>query len=180
MAKRSDFERVDKDFYRTFDTRAGDRLAPFLRQRTRFIEPCAGAGDLMAQLYVHGHSCEAAWDKFPQDDCTFPRILPIDALDQTISTHAADCYITNPPWTREILHTLIEHLSSQLPTWLLFDADWAHTKQARPYLTYCHHIISVGRLKWIPGTTMSGKDNVAWYLFDQQAEYFGTQFIGRK
>ena len=51
------------------------------------------------------------------------------------------------------------------PTWLLFDADWAHTKQARPYLKYCDKIVSVGRVKWIPDSKMTGKDNCAWYLF---------------
>lgn len=177
MGKRSDFERIDKDFYQTFDKRAGDRLAPYLRPFTRYIEPCAGAGDLVNQLSVHGHRCMAAWDLEPKSAGVQKR----DALKNPhINTHNADCFITNPPWTREVMHPLIEHLSSQLPTWLLFDADWAHTLKARPYLKYCHKIVSIGRLKWMPGTSMSGKDNCAWYLFDQQAEYFGTQFIGRK
>ena len=38
------------------------------------------------------------------------------------------------------------------PTWLLFDADWAHTKQAAPYLRHCSHIVSVGRVHWMAGT----------------------------
>jgi hypothetical protein len=40
--------------------------------------------------------------------------------------------ITNPPWDRKILHRLIERFSAVGPTWLLFDADWMHTKQSAP------------------------------------------------
>lgn len=178
MGKRSDFERIDKDFYRTFDKRAGDRLAPFLRPGTRYIEPCAGAGDLIDQLQNHGHFCMGAIDlekTWPQKQMIKQR----NALDLNCNTMDADCYITNPPWTREVLHPLIEHLSSQLPTWLLFDADWACTKQAKPYLEYCRKIVAIGRLKWIPDTTMSGKDSACWYLFDQNDDS-PTIFYGRK
>ena len=66
------------------------------------------------------------------------------------------------------------------PTWLLFDADWMHTKQSAPLMPYCRAIVSVGRLKWIPDSAMTGKDNAAWYLFDQRrsSEAFPL-FIGR-
>ena len=30
----------------------------------------------------------------------------------------------------------------------------------------CSNIVSVGRLRWIEGTTMSGMQNFAWYRFD--------------
>jgi len=60
---------------------------------------------------------------------------------------------------------------------LLFYADWMHTKQSIPYMPYCHKIVSVGRVKWIPGSKSVGKDNCAWYLFDKhEAE---TIFYGR-
>lgn len=172
MGKRSDFERVEKDFYRTIDKRAVEALDPFLEPKTRFAEPCAGAGDLMDQLTDLGHICARARDIAPQRD----DIEQKDAL--TTLTGNIDCFITNPPWSRPILHPLIEFLSSQHPTWLLFDADWAHTKQSAPYMKWCRKIVSVGRLIWIPGTSMSGKDNVAWYLFDQSAEGV-TEFYGR-
>ena len=42
----------------------------------------------------------------------------------------ADMIITNPPWDTKILHPMIEHFRSQNTTWLLFDADWMHTKQS--------------------------------------------------
>ncbi len=52
MAKRSDgdFERIPNDLYRTWDPRAVRALLPHLAPRTRFVEPCAGAGDLIDQL----------------------------------------------------------------------------------------------------------------------------------
>jgi len=39
----------------------------------------------------------------------------------------------------------------------------------------------VGRVKWIPDSKMTGKDNCAWYLFDNTFEGKGgcTQFYGR-
>jgi hypothetical protein len=38
--------------------------------------------------------------------------------------------------------------------------------------------VSVGRVKWIPDSKMTGKDNCCWYLFDQ-ADDAPAQFIGR-
>jgi len=173
MGKRSDFARIDKDYYRTFDKRAGKAIEPFLSPSTRFCEPCAGAGDLMDQLTAMGHVCARARDIEPQRE----DIEQKDAL--TTLTGNIDCFITNPPWSRDILHPLIEFLSSQHPTWLLFDADWSHTIQASPYMAYCAKIVSVGRLIWIPGTKMSGKDNCAWYLFDRSWQK-PTEFYPRQ
>ena len=83
--------------------------------------------------------------------------------------------ITNPPWDRTMLHPMIEHFTKLRPTWLLFDADWAHTKQSAPYMKKCAEIVSVGRIKWFGN--MTGKDNCAWYLFyNNEVE---TTFYGR-
>src|SRR5690606_29085479 len=91
----------------------------------------------------------------------------------------ADCIITNPPWSRPILHAMIDHFMEIAPyAWLLFDADWAHTRQSAPYMHKCTDIVSVGRLIWIPGTTTSGKDNVAWYRFSKDKDG-PTRFHGR-
>lgn len=185
MGKRSNFERIEKDFYRTIDDRAMEVLAPYLKPETAFIEPCAGAGDLIVQLCEYGHYCAEAWDIDPKADC----VLQADALEHYANTAKVDCFITNPPWSRPILHKLIDHLSAQCPTWLLFDADWAYTTQeivARKHgvktvaelMKHCHAVIAVGRLRWIPGTKTNGKDNCAWYLFDQQQDT-QTQFFAR-
>ena len=66
------------------------------------------------------------------------------------------------------------------PTWLLFDADWMHTKQSAIYISYCVKVVSVGRVKWIEGSKSVGKDNCAWYLFDgNMPAGQATEFYGR-
>lgn len=161
MGKRSKFARRDRD---TYDTpyEAVLPLLPHLPAGTAYIEPCAGRGDLISHLKKHGHTCRAAFDTAPRRK----GIGKKDALDLDFGFNAGTI-ITNPPWKRDLLHPMIARFSWIAPTWLLFDADWAHTKQARPYLKYCAKIVSVGRIKWIEGTKNTGKDNCAWYLFDR-------------
>lgn len=173
MGKRSDFTARKNDAYLTWDKRALPPLLPHLQGR-RFVEPCAGAGHLVDQLEAAGYECAAAYDIDPQ---RFD-IEHGDALHAAID-EGADFYVSNPPWTRQILHPLIERLAQRKVVWFLFDADWAHTKQARPYLArYCHTIVSVGRLRWVEGSDHDGKDNCAWYQFGPGAS--GTQrFIPR-
>lgn len=169
MGKRSDFTRVEKDFYRTIDPRAVAALAPHLEPNTWFAEPCFGEGDLAMSLLALNH-----YPHFTSDISTGRDALTLTDGD----LENCDYVITNPPWSRPILHRLIDHLSALRPTWLLFDADWMHTIQSVPYMPMCVKIVSVGRLIWIPGTTTSGKDNCAWHLFD--ANHNGsTQFYGR-
>lgn len=175
MAKRSDgqFERRKNDYYPTFDPRAVKALLPHLEHNTEFIEPCAGAGDLVDQLLAAGHTCLMAYDVEPRRDDVETR----DALAFK-PPGPVERFITNPPWSRDLLHRLIVHLSDIAPTWLLFDADWKHTKQAAPYLNRLRKIVSVGRLKWIPGSKCDGKDNCAWYLFDTPGNV-APEFYGR-
>lgn len=111
---------------------------------------------------------------------TRPYVVQKDALEITSNDlHGCDTIITNPPWSRVILHPLIEHFASLKPTWLLFDSDWCHTKQSSHYMKeLCTDIVSVGRLIWIPGTKISGKDNVSWYRFTNNKDK-DTIFHGR-
>lgn len=172
MGKRSDFERVERDYYPTPYAAVVPLLA-HLAPGTRFCEPCAGDGRLIAHLESNGHKCASAWDIEPQHE----RIDKQDALNRLVGNIA--CFITNPPWDRPVLHALIKHLSAQHPTWLLFDADWMHTQQAATFIPHCRTIQSVGRVKWIEGSKMTGKDNCCWYLFD--ANWLaGPQFYGKE
>lgn len=166
MGKRSDFVRRPMDDYATIDPRAVTPLIPHLRGVDTFVEPCAGEGHLVRHLEGYGLTCAHA------DDLAFGA----DALHAEFPT--ADAIITNPPWTREILHQMILHFQKQAPTWLLFDADWAHTGQSAPYLDQCSHIVAVGRVKWIEGSKHTGKDNCAWHRFHAQ-HTGGPKFIGR-
>jgi hypothetical protein len=90
---------------------------------------------------------------------------------------AADYVLSNPPWDRKILHPAIEHFRKLAPSWMLFDGDWAHTAQAKPYLPFCRKIVSIGRVKWIEGSKHTGKDNACFYLFE--ATEGETVFYGR-
>jgi hypothetical protein len=173
MGKRSDFERISRDFYRT-PTEAVLPLRPFFGGGETFCEPCAGDGALVRALISIGLECVSAYDIQPQEDWIWFQ----DAL-QLEEQYVAGCdfIITNPPWDRTLLHPLIEKLSDLRPTWLLFDADWVHTKQSINYLPRLRKIVSIGRVKWFDKT--AGKDNSCWYLFDKPSD-IAVEFYGRK
>lgn len=179
MGKRSNFERKERDFYPTPES----AVIPLLKHidKVSFIEPCVGHMHLVDILEKHGHKCVAAMDIEISNDRWHNRSFDILEGDATVappSDYSFDCYITNPPWDRKLLHPMIEKLSSIKPTWLLFDADWMRTKQSVPYMKYCKKIVSVGRVKWIPNSKHTGKDNCCWYLFDGQ-NIQDTVFFGR-
>lgn len=175
MGKRSNFEKITKDQYYTIDIRAVNTLLPYLKEKIKFIEPCAGSGMLIDQLGKNGHTCVYACDIDPKREDIFRKdVFEIDSFDVDF-----DCIITNPCWTRNILHPMIEKFLSltDKPIWLLFDADWMHTKQSAALMEHCLSVVSIGRLIWIPDTTMSGKDNCCWYQFSR--EKVRTSFYGR-
>lgn len=171
MGKRSNFERVERDFYPT-PREAVLPLIAHLPASFSFWEPCAGNGALVDHIEsLTRGACYVASDIEPQAE----DVVRADALK---TTTVLDLIITNPPWDRKVLHPMIEHFSDQAPTWLLFDADWLHTKQSVPFLPRLRKVVSVGRVKWIPDSKMTGKDNCAWYLFDKPSDE-PTLFYGR-
>lgn len=182
MGKRSNFERNDRDYYRT-PMKAVLPLVPHITQLETFAEPCAGDGTLVKHLEKFLPYCYWKSDIEPQDDFISKR----DALSLTNPLKKSDLIITNPPWDRKILHPMIDHFRQLSPTWLLFDADWQYTVQkniAKKYntktapelLEYCHKIVAVGRVSWM-NNGKSGVDNCAWYLFDKDPA--PTIFYGR-
>lgn len=164
MGKRSDFERVPRDFYPT-PREAVLPLIPHLPESFSFAEPCAGDGALIDHIEALTRgACYVATDIEPRAD----DIQCSDALDMVGCDQ--EFIITNPPWDRKLLHPMIDRFSDLAPTWLLFDADWMHTRQSVPFLPRLRKIVSVGRVKWIPDSKMTGKDNCAWYLFDKPSD----------
>src|SRR3954463_15410152 len=107
MGRRSDFKRRPHDAYHTIDPKAVQALAPHLNGTRTFAEPCAGRGDLVRWLEEAGFHCALASDLSDG----------VEALTLN-DFNGADAIITSPPWTRQLLHPLITHLSSFLPTWL--------------------------------------------------------------
>jgi hypothetical protein len=176
MGKRSDFKRVKNDKYIT----PIEGVNPFAHYfgSGKYVEPCAAKGQLIEKLKIIKRlKCSAAFDIGTASGIVKKR----DALTLKKSDlKGAKKIITNPPWKREILHKMIEHFMNLVPeVWLLFDADWPHTKQSADLIKHCKLIISVGRLKWIPKSKSVGKDNCCWYLFSKR-HTDGPKFIGRK
>jgi hypothetical protein len=60
-----------------------------------------------------------------------------------------DAIITNPPYTRDIMHRLITHFQRIAPTWLLLESDWTTTRQAAPFLPCCSDIVAIAPVKWV-------------------------------
>ena len=75
MGKRSDFERVPRDYYPT-PYNAVEPLLPHLPETFTFAEPCAGDGRLISHLVKHGGDVRYAFDIEPQNDS----IKKVDAL----------------------------------------------------------------------------------------------------
>ncbi len=187
MGKRSDYMRRPRDAYDT-PVDALYPLLPFLPTKGEFVEPCAGSNVLRHNIEtLTGMHCIAAFDVEPRHkDVAVGDARTWRASSRTLartsnlliivdSPAAARDYtptpvlaITNPPWTREWLHPIILNMCEQMPTWLLLDADWMHTKQASPYMRHCRRIVSIGRVKWIEKSRNTGKDNSCWYLFTRE------------
>ena len=173
MGKRSEFARVERDFYPT-PLDAVKPLLPHLERGSVFYEPCAGNGILIKHLESAGHYCCGSSDIEPQEN----NIKKLDVF--LLREGRGKMFITNPPWTRKILHPLISHLLTiGQSCWLLFDSDWVHTQQSIPFLPQLKKIVSVGRVKWIPNSPSVGKDNCAWHLFSSMISD-EILFVGRK
>jgi hypothetical protein len=172
MGKRSPgaFLRIPQDHYAT-PAKAVRPLVDFIGPGpVRFIEPCCaphGGSELVRHLVVAGLTCVGEYG--------LPRH---DARAHTYDTVGLDCFISNPPWTRPILHDLVLNLSRQRPCWLLIDSDWLFTKQSAPFLPRLRTILAIGRVRWIEGSLYDGKDNCAWCLFDEPSAG-PTIFVGR-
>ena len=137
-------------------------LLPYL-DAAEFVEPCAGEGHLIDQLESYGLRCVQALDVEPGRD-------DIEYGDATsIRLAPGSRVISNPPWTRPILHAIIENLAPQAPAWLLFDSDWLFTQQSAPFLRHLHLVVPVGRLRWVEGSPHDAVDSCAWYLFGPNA-----------
>jgi len=154
MGKRSNFERRENDFYPT-PRAAVTPLIPYLGRIRTFAEPCAGEGDLVRHLEFAGLRCVYQGDIRTGQD----------ALASN-SYGAIDAIITNPPYTRELMHQMILHFQRIAPTWLLLGSDWASTKQAAPFMPACSDIVAIGRVKWFQDSEHISFENFAWYRFD--------------
>lgn len=172
MSVYSDFERKELDKYYT-PYEAVIPLLPFLKPKTKFVEPTAGDGRLIRHLEQHGHECVYACDIKPEGAGIEQRDVLF--FDKTLPP--CDMIITNPPWERDVLHPMIDIFTAQVDTWLLFDAAWPHTVQAIPFRSLCKKIVSIGRISW-EGNGVSGTQDCCWYLFSKNPG--PCEFVFRK
>ena len=148
-SRQSRFLKNTRNLYRTIEPRAVESLkkAARLRKGFKFIEPCAGYGDMVSHLVGIGGICVLASDIKPERD----DIVKRDALTLT----AADVpkgvmIITNPPFDVDMLHPMIEHFTSMADTvWLLLPVNWLCNQSSRPYFSRLRLIVPLGyRPKW--------------------------------
>jgi hypothetical protein len=155
MGKRSNFPRRERDDYPT-PWPAVAPLLTLLEPGTRFVEPCAGGGELIRHLERAGHTCVAAYD------------LPIDARTASYAIEPDTIFVTNLPWRPRFgMKEMIANLSDQRPLWALLYSDWLFTLSATPYLPRLRAVAVVGRVRWIPHTKHAGFENCCWCLFDR-------------
>ena len=92
MGKRSNFERVKRDFYPT-PFQAVKPLLPHLSEKEFFVEPCAGDGTLVDHLEKNNMKCVFQSDIEPRRK----NILELDVFKlDAMQFLNADLIITNP------------------------------------------------------------------------------------
>lgn len=146
MGKRGDtYERSPRDLYETVDPRAVAALLPHVDRSLPFVEPCAGAGALIDGLVAAGLISLGGIDIHPlRDDIMTGDVLTL----QKQEWHRYQI-ITNPPFTRALMHEIMLHCALQVPSWFLVEADWLMTQQAAKIIKdHGSDVVAIGRLKW--------------------------------
>jgi hypothetical protein len=145
-------------------------LIPYLPFRATYGEPCAGDGALISHLSElwPGGRCILSSDIAPQA----PGIEELDVFDIEDSADLPGMFITNPPWPTigqrgNPAVSIIWHLSRLAPTWALLPFDFAANEYFRHVSRSCVQIVPIGRVSWL-GNGTPGKDNAAWFAFDDQ------------
>jgi hypothetical protein len=190
MGRWSRFDRIPNDLYPTIDDRAFDPLVPFLLRDgiKTYAEPCWGLGHLEKGFQRFGLTCVSRSDIDPPEaddpDLCFPVADTVHRLDGRFLTrdglNGADAIITNPPWSRDVLHELIPLWAGFATTWLLFDAAWKNNGRTVPHLIekHCTDFVPLPRLKWFGGQHTAARD-CGWYRFCAQGSPSGLRFWPR-
>ena len=170
-------ERQPRDFYPT-PPRATECLLKTVPLRGFVWEPCAGQG-AMAKVIADAGYAVLASDLVPYDDCVFPILTGVDALEAPLPT-GVQTIVTNPPYGKSLLPRLVAHwldllrpVNGQLC--LLLNARWSEGKQDGQDLTtrhpaYAGKVKMFERIKWFEGTDKdnggSPQHNHAWLIWD--------------
>lgn len=147
-------------------------LVPYLPPSATYGEPCAGNGALIGHLHglwPGGHNNWAS-DIHPDAD----GIAAVDAMDIVCGPDEislVDLWITNPPWPKigrkgDPALTIIKHLTTIAPGWYLLPFGFAANAYFSQVIDLCSDIVPIGRVEWVPGSGVKGKDDAAWFRFD--------------
>lgn len=176
-ARQSRYAKKDRCAYDTTDPRAVAALRPHIRHLTRFIEPCAGKGDLVRQLQAIGLQCVDQFDIAPRAE----GIRQQDALEWQAPPFNRPPIITNPPFSWPLLGQLISHWLLQADSiWLLLPANFAHRSTRAHLMRHCRQIVSIGQMRWEPDSKHQSVDIFAWYEFSPFGSERGTSFHPRQ
>jgi len=205
MGRRSNFEKIPRDYYPTIDPQAvPETFLSFIRGKI-YAEPCYGEGALHRLI---GDNAKCGW---ASDIEVRGKRNPAIELDATMLTQdhliGVDVIVTNPMFTWTALEPLLKHLPTLRPTWLLLPANVMHNKRMGPYMAKCNWVVSVGRLYWFRSQWAEGLsnhqvdnytgwydfsnnkpskseytrgvDDYAWFCWDYSNVHENTKFVGR-
>lgn len=154
-------------------------LLQHLPMRFGFYEPCAGARDLVHHLEVANSKCHclSASDIAPRhefvielDALTFAFNLMSESQEYHYSDDNYEFIITNPPFSREnmaLCKQMIHDFMHARKTWLLLPFGMAANIGMRNLMKKCAQFVTIGRVKWIPGSRNKETRDMAWFLFDK-------------
>jgi len=174
MGKRSDYNKIPKDFYATTDPKAiPPNFVECIRGK-RYAEPCYGEGDL-EDLLMDVAVCRWRSDIRDTGCC---KLWDATCLSQHELEHC-DVIITNPPFSRDVLLPMIDHFITLKPTWLLLPAGYMHNRYFAPYMEKCSLVVSIGRLKWFKDSKYTSTDDFIWAYWEKDAVETKTIFHSR-
>ena len=144
MSKRSNFDKVPKEFYRSIDPKIGQALAPYVRGLT-YASPCYGEGDLEDQL-MDVATCK--WRSDIRETVGCSEVMPVSSIKEEY-LEGVDCIIENPPFSKDALLPILDHLLPMgKPMWLLLPWDHLQNGYMKPYVKYMQCAVPLGRLYW--------------------------------
>lgn len=174
------FDRVERDFYPTpVKATLPLKNSPIGHKLGTYWEPCCADGQLVDGLKSTLPSMKCVM----QSDLvtTTGSIMSVfDIASQDADALGIDCFITNPPWINTSkdgyqLFSMVYHLAKIRPTLMLLNANicwnkgsWQHPIAPMPI---CDWVKPIGRVKWIADSKHSGKEDCAWFLFDNSSVY---------
>ena len=130
MGRHSNYkENRPRDYWPTVDPSSVKPLIPFVKG-LNFYEPCIGDGSLVNLLREGGVNCVGGSDIEPIGEGVKKDATKLTEKD----VEGADCFITNPPFSWDMLQPMLESLPKLRPTWLLLPSGFMFNKRSAKYM----------------------------------------------